>query len=237
MRASDRLTDSVACLIAPDFGPDRQLEKMLAAHGRLSERAKPILEINPTHPLTLVARRQRFQRRQGQAADRGLGLSHARRGAPARGRPGRGPAGLRGAPAARAGEGAGIARATGSMGARSFPPLRGKVALRSSAGRATVMLRGSPVLGRAQGWRFAPPPPAASALTPSAHRAFWHSCGRRDAPPGGRAAARSCRGSIRVPGLVAREHGVEDDDQLAHAGDDGDLGLPCPWRAGVGSRP
>ncbi len=52
-RASDRLTDSVACLIAPEFGPDRQLEKMLAAHGRLSERAKPILEINPTHPLTL----------------------------------------------------------------------------------------------------------------------------------------------------------------------------------------
>jgi molecular chaperone HtpG len=52
VRASDRLTDSVACLIAPEFGPDRQLEKMLAAHGRLSERAKPILEINPTHPLT-----------------------------------------------------------------------------------------------------------------------------------------------------------------------------------------
>ena len=53
VRASDRLTDSVACLIAPDFGPDRQLEKMLAAHGRLSERAKPILEVNPTHPLTV----------------------------------------------------------------------------------------------------------------------------------------------------------------------------------------
>ena len=56
VRASDRLTDSVACLIAPEFGPDRQLEKMLAAHGRLTERAKPILEVNPTHPLTVVAR-------------------------------------------------------------------------------------------------------------------------------------------------------------------------------------
>jgi molecular chaperone HtpG len=54
VRASDRLTDSVACLIAPEFGPDRQLEKMLAAHGRLSERAKPILEVNPTHPLTVA---------------------------------------------------------------------------------------------------------------------------------------------------------------------------------------
>jgi len=52
VRPSDRLTDSVACLIAPDFGPDRQLEKILAMHGRVKERAKPILEINPTHPLT-----------------------------------------------------------------------------------------------------------------------------------------------------------------------------------------
>ncbi len=60
VRASDRLTDSVACLIAPDFGPDRQLEKMLASHGRLSERAKPILEVNPTHPLT-VALASRFK--------------------------------------------------------------------------------------------------------------------------------------------------------------------------------
>jgi molecular chaperone HtpG len=54
VRASDRLTDSVACLIAPEFGPDRQLEKMLAAHGRIAERMKPILEVNPTHPLTLA---------------------------------------------------------------------------------------------------------------------------------------------------------------------------------------
>ncbi len=58
VRPSDRLTDSVACLVAPEFGPDRQLEKMLAAHGRLSERAKPALEVNATHPLTLsLARR------------------------------------------------------------------------------------------------------------------------------------------------------------------------------------
>ncbi len=51
-RASDRLTDSVACLVAPEFGPDRQLEKMLAAHGRLQDRVKPVLEVNATHPLT-----------------------------------------------------------------------------------------------------------------------------------------------------------------------------------------
>jgi len=52
VRPSDRLTDSVACLIAPDFGPDRQLEKILAMHGRVKERAKPVLEVNPAHPLT-----------------------------------------------------------------------------------------------------------------------------------------------------------------------------------------
>jgi len=57
-RASDRLTDSVACLVAPDFGPDRQLEKVLAAHGRLSERTKPALELNAHHPLTLALARR-----------------------------------------------------------------------------------------------------------------------------------------------------------------------------------
>jgi molecular chaperone HtpG len=59
-RPSDRLTDSVACLVAPEFGPDRQLEKMLAAHGRLADRVKPVLEVNATHPLT-VALARRFK--------------------------------------------------------------------------------------------------------------------------------------------------------------------------------
>ena len=59
-RASDRLTDSVACLVAPEFGPDRQLEKMLAAHGRLTDRVKPVLEVNATHPLT-AALAKRFK--------------------------------------------------------------------------------------------------------------------------------------------------------------------------------
>ena len=58
VRPSDRLTDSVSCLVAPDFGPDRQLEKILALHGRVKERAKPILEINPAHPLTQALARR-----------------------------------------------------------------------------------------------------------------------------------------------------------------------------------
>jgi molecular chaperone HtpG len=51
VRASDRLTDSVVCLVAPDVGLDRQLEKMLAGAGRLKTAGKPILEVNTQHDL------------------------------------------------------------------------------------------------------------------------------------------------------------------------------------------
>jgi molecular chaperone HtpG len=51
VRASDRLTDSVVCLVAPDAGLDRQLEKMLAGAGRLKTAGKPILEVNTHHDL------------------------------------------------------------------------------------------------------------------------------------------------------------------------------------------
>lgn len=58
VRASDRLSESPACLVAPDHGPDLHLERMLAEHGRLGQMSKPVLEINPTHPLikALVAK-------------------------------------------------------------------------------------------------------------------------------------------------------------------------------------
>jgi molecular chaperone HtpG len=51
VRASDRLAQSPACLIAPDRGPDRRLEQLLAEHGQLGAAAKPILEVNPKHAL------------------------------------------------------------------------------------------------------------------------------------------------------------------------------------------
>ncbi len=51
VRASDRLTDSAVCLVAPDTGPDRALERILAGAGRLSSASKPILELNPQHEL------------------------------------------------------------------------------------------------------------------------------------------------------------------------------------------
>jgi molecular chaperone HtpG len=54
VRASDRLTDSAVCLVAPELGPDRQLEKLLAGAGRLKSATKPILEINPRHDIIVA---------------------------------------------------------------------------------------------------------------------------------------------------------------------------------------
>lgn len=47
VKSSDRLTESAVCLVAPDGGPDRQIERLLSAAGRLDDVTKPVLEINP----------------------------------------------------------------------------------------------------------------------------------------------------------------------------------------------
>jgi molecular chaperone HtpG len=54
VRSSDRLSESPVCLIAPDHGLDRRLERLLAEHGQLGALSKPVLEVNPTHPLVAV---------------------------------------------------------------------------------------------------------------------------------------------------------------------------------------
>jgi molecular chaperone HtpG len=51
VRASERLTESAVCLVAPEHAMDRQLEKLLAGAGRLTTAAKPVLEVNPGHAL------------------------------------------------------------------------------------------------------------------------------------------------------------------------------------------
>ncbi len=51
VRASERLTESAVCLVAPEHGMDRQLEKLLAGAGRIDAGAKPVLELNPRHAL------------------------------------------------------------------------------------------------------------------------------------------------------------------------------------------
>jgi molecular chaperone HtpG len=50
VRASQRLTDSAACLVAAGSGPDRELERLLARQDR-GLGGKPILEINTRHPV------------------------------------------------------------------------------------------------------------------------------------------------------------------------------------------
>src|SRR5262249_59718985 len=54
VRASDRLTDSAGCLVAPETGPDPQLEKILAGTRRIKSAAKPILEIKPRPDIVLA---------------------------------------------------------------------------------------------------------------------------------------------------------------------------------------
>ncbi len=50
VRASQRLTDSAACLVAEGRGPDRELERLLARQNR-GAGVKPILELNMRHAL------------------------------------------------------------------------------------------------------------------------------------------------------------------------------------------
>jgi molecular chaperone HtpG len=54
VRASERLTESAVCIVAPETGLDRQLERILARSGQVGSAAKPILEINPRHDLILA---------------------------------------------------------------------------------------------------------------------------------------------------------------------------------------
>jgi molecular chaperone HtpG len=51
VRASDRLTESAVCLVAPESGYDRQMEKILQSAGRLDAAEKPVLEINLDHAM------------------------------------------------------------------------------------------------------------------------------------------------------------------------------------------
>jgi molecular chaperone HtpG len=51
VRASDRLTETAACLVADDSGMDLHLERILKAHKKLDEVSAKILEVNPSHPM------------------------------------------------------------------------------------------------------------------------------------------------------------------------------------------
>ena len=68
VRASQRLTDSAACLVAGGRGPDRELERLLARHNR-SPGAKPILELNMRHVLVKALARAKEEARETDVTD------------------------------------------------------------------------------------------------------------------------------------------------------------------------
>jgi molecular chaperone HtpG len=51
VRVTRRLTDSPACLVSDEHGMSTNLERMLRAAGQHVPASKPVLEINPSHPL------------------------------------------------------------------------------------------------------------------------------------------------------------------------------------------
>ena len=67
VRASQRLAQSPACLVAPAYAPDRRLERMLAESGRGGFAVKPVFEINAAHPLIAA-----LAKRLGEGADKTL---------------------------------------------------------------------------------------------------------------------------------------------------------------------
>jgi molecular chaperone HtpG len=51
VRVTHRLTDSPACLVADEHDLGANMMRMLKAAGQKAPTSKPILEINPTHPV------------------------------------------------------------------------------------------------------------------------------------------------------------------------------------------
>ena len=68
VRASQRLTDSAACLVASGGGFDRELTRLLARHNKQAG-AKPILELNMRHPIVQALSRAKQAERDDDVAD------------------------------------------------------------------------------------------------------------------------------------------------------------------------
>ena len=51
VRTTERLTDSPACLVSDEFGISSNLERILKSAGQTVPDLKPILEVNPSHPI------------------------------------------------------------------------------------------------------------------------------------------------------------------------------------------
>jgi molecular chaperone HtpG len=56
VKLSHRLTDSPACLVTEHYGMSRTMERIMKSAGQFAAGSKPILEINPRHPIVLKLR-------------------------------------------------------------------------------------------------------------------------------------------------------------------------------------
>ncbi len=63
VRTTTRLTSSPACLVVDEFGIDPGLERLLKAAGQTVPTSKPILEINPHHPIILKMKSESDEQR------------------------------------------------------------------------------------------------------------------------------------------------------------------------------
>ncbi|MCX7672312.1 MAG: molecular chaperone HtpG [Thiobacillaceae bacterium] len=67
VRVSQRLTESPACLVTGEHDPSPHLTRMLKALGQQTPEVRPILEVNPAHPLVQRIEREEGERRQALA--------------------------------------------------------------------------------------------------------------------------------------------------------------------------
>jgi molecular chaperone HtpG len=63
VRVTNRLTDSPSCLVSDEYGMSTHLERMLKAAGQNVPGSKPILEINPQHPIVQRLKDESDERR------------------------------------------------------------------------------------------------------------------------------------------------------------------------------
>jgi molecular chaperone HtpG len=63
VRVTSRLTDSPSCLVSDEHGMSAHLERMLKAAGQNVPGSKPILEINPQHPIVQRLKDESDERR------------------------------------------------------------------------------------------------------------------------------------------------------------------------------
>src|SRR5262252_6657421 len=63
VRVTHRLTDSPACLVADAYAMSTNLERLLKQAGRKVPETKPILEVNPHHPLVQALKHETDNKR------------------------------------------------------------------------------------------------------------------------------------------------------------------------------